>query len=232
MHRPMGRPMRRPGQRMPTPGPGAIAHGTDAGPDPGAGRQRPVTLNSATTRRNQAPPVRMARRLVRRGRRRRCWPFARGNRPWQRAPGARWISTPGFTLVELLISVAVVAILAAIAYPGYQQQIRESRRVAMQSELMRLAQFMERLHSERGCYDAGDAATCGDGEPTLSVTSRYYRVEFSGQPTADSFELQADPIGAQAGDGLMRINHQGWRCWDQNADGDCDDPDESDWHRG
>ena len=64
-------------------------------------------------------------------------------------------SSRGFTLIELLIAVAIVGILAAIAYPSYLEQIRKTRRADAEAVLMQAAQFMERVYSEAGCYNPG-----------------------------------------------------------------------------
>ena len=69
-------------------------------------------------------------------------------------------ATTGFTLIELLIAVAIVGIIAGIAYPSYQDQIRKSRRAQGKTELLELAQFMERNFTITGRYnlDASGAA--------------------------------------------------------------------------
>jgi type IV pilus assembly protein PilE len=58
----------------------------------------------------------------------------------------------GFTLIELMITVVVVAILAAIAFPNYKEQIARSRRTEAQTILMAGQQWMERFYSENYCY--------------------------------------------------------------------------------
>ena len=59
----------------------------------------------------------------------------------------------GITLIELMIVVAVVGLLASIAYPSYQQQIIRTHRAESTGGLLELAQFMERLFSETGAYN-------------------------------------------------------------------------------
>jgi len=149
------------------------------------------------------------------------------------------LSAPeGFSLIELLVVVAVVGILAAVAYPSYQEQLASARRSDMKAELMRLAQYMERLYTEAGCYNPGDDNKCtsdSSGEPDIGTTSDYYSVAFTeDEPTATTFNLEATPKadGPQAGDGIMGINELGQRYWDENRNGTIDSPTEDDWERG
>jgi len=148
-------------------------------------------------------------------------------------------SMSGFTLIEVLVTVAIVGILAAIAYPSYTNQIAKARRAEIQGELIALAQFMERIYTETGCYNPGADMDCsaGAGEaPDISAADddlEHYSIAFSGAVTADRFLIQATPIrgAAQADDGLLQINHLGQRFWDENNDGDAEDAGEDDWER-
>lgn len=65
----------------------------------------------------------------------------------------------GFTLMELMITVAVVGILAAIAYPSFTEQIARSRRAEAQTVLLAGQQWMERFYSENFRYDQNSAGT-------------------------------------------------------------------------
>ena len=66
----------------------------------------------------------------------------------------------GFTLTELMITVAIVGILASIAYPSYQDSVRKSRRGDAKAALMENAGFMERYYSTNFRYTA-TAGTAG-----------------------------------------------------------------------
>jgi type IV pilus assembly protein PilE len=65
----------------------------------------------------------------------------------------------GFTLIELLVVVAIVGVLAKIAYPSYQDSMTKSRRADAKSALLELSVFMERYYTTKGCYNTPDATT-------------------------------------------------------------------------
>ncbi len=143
----------------------------------------------------------------------------------------------GFTLVELLIAVAIVAILAAIAYPSYRNQIERSRRVDAQTVLMQAAQFMERIYTENGCYNPD--ASCA-GTATTGVTMPYSKSPIDGNEAyyaiavtalaRNSFELRATPQGSEAGAGLLEMTDTGERRWDRDRNGTID-AGEDNWDR-
>ncbi|WP_372878513.1 type IV pilin protein [Spongiibacter marinus] len=110
----------------------------------------------------------------------------------------------GFTLIELMITVAIVAILASIAYPSYQEQVAKSRRNEAANALMIGAQALERYYSSNGRY----TTTAGGSDLPAVFPSRvpenggtYYTISADGSPTANSFTLIAKRSGAMSGDG-------------------------------
>lgn len=112
----------------------------------------------------------------------------------------------GFTLIELMIVVVVVGLLAAIAYPGYQQYVKRGRRADAKAALTEMAQFMERYYSENNSYGAASlpvtvspregtavynikfGSSCTDGSTSVSTS-----------PQANCFLVQAIPVA----NGLM-----------------------------
>ena len=73
----------------------------------------------------------------------------------------------GFTLIELMITVAVIGILSAVALPSYQSYMERSRRADGRAALLRAAQWMERAASVRGQYPTAaqfNAAGLGTSE--------------------------------------------------------------------
>jgi len=149
----------------------------------------------------------------------------------------------GFTLIELMITVAVVAILASIAYPSYQAQLRTSRRADAQASLMELQNFMERYFTENNCYESKGAdnscASTGDNsDPNLPFTASprsgtaYYNLSLAAA-TPTTYTLRATPVagGPQAGDGMLELDQTGARRWDKNDDGDFSDTGETTWEK-
>lgn len=122
----------------------------------------------------------------------------------------------GFTLIELMIVVAVMGILASIAYPSYQDSVRKSRRADARAVLLEAAQFMERRYTEdlTGGYPAIDLDTVGLGKSPKDGTTLYYDVTVavttvSGRGVA--FALSAVPSGAQSSDvcGTLTLTNAG-----------------------
>ena len=77
----------------------------------------------------------------------------------------------GFTLIELMVTVVIIGILAAIAYPSYLNQIRQTRRTEGKATLLDTAQRLERCFTRYSSYNAGDCdvatdLTDGDGITT------------------------------------------------------------------
>lgn len=134
----------------------------------------------------------------------------------------------GFTLIELLIAVAIVGILAAIAYPSYRDQILKTRRADAKAVLMQAAQFMERIHSETGCYNPGPDYDCletGDNaavipfdkSPIDGDDTHFEIGVVAGSLGANTYNLYAAPTASAADAGCLQINDTGTRYWDADA---------------
>ena len=128
----------------------------------------------------------------------------------------------GITLLELMIVVVVVGILAAVAYPSYQDQVRKTRRADGKSALLNTAQALERCYTRFAAYNN---AGCGVAFPIVSPDG-HYSVTAVGGVTAAAFTLAAAPQGAQVEDvdcGILRLTSTGLQgSQDANADvGNC-----------
>lgn len=138
----------------------------------------------------------------------------------------------GFTLTELMIALAIIAILGAIAIPTYNNfQVRSHRTQAM-ADLAACAQALERHYTVNFSYQSAaadpsqipgppDADLCAQTSPG-SGTARY---DISLREAGDStFRLRATPVagGSQVGDGALELLADGTRHWyrdDDNASG-------------
>jgi len=116
----------------------------------------------------------------------------------------------GFTLIELMVTVVIVGILAAVAYPSYMNYMKKGRRAAAQAHLMDIAQRQQEYLLDARAY-ASTLATLGVTTP--ADVASYYTVAdpviVAGPPSA--FTVSAVPIAgkAQAGDGTLSINSSG-----------------------
>ncbi len=131
----------------------------------------------------------------------------------------------GFTLIELMIVVAVVGILAAIALPSYRSYIIRAARVEAQAEMLELAGLQEKIFlnsnayafSVSAAYDGTSAGGLGRASGT-SKDGKYALTLVDGTGTAmaapaQTYVLLATPVagGTQAGDGTISVTESGRR---------------------
>ncbi len=132
----------------------------------------------------------------------------------------------GFTLIELMITVAIIGILVAIAVPSYSAYLKDSRRTDAIVMLLEVAGEQERFYSENNEY-AETMADLGYGTGTqnsFASPDGHYNVTVSAR-TERTYTLTAAPVagGAQAGDecgnflvtstGGKSVTGSGTNCW-------------------
>lgn len=124
----------------------------------------------------------------------------------------------GFTLIEMMITVAIVGILAAIAYPSYRDQVIKSNRTEGKVALQQAAVNLEKCYTRTMSY-AG--AACA---PAAATEGGRYAVKVEAGATgvlATSYKLTATPQGPQADDkcGALTLTDAGVKgaaaanCW-------------------
>lgn len=138
----------------------------------------------------------------------------------------------GFTLIELMIVIVIVAVLVSIALPSYNRYVVRSYRNTAQSDLMGFAQAMEKQYALNFTYEAA-GAIYPDESPLDGDDKRYDLDIIVTELSTTTFLLEALPKvgGTQENDGRLRINHLGQRWWDKDGDGDPNEPGERDWNR-
>jgi type IV pilus assembly protein PilE len=105
----------------------------------------------------------------------------------------------GFTLIELMVVVAIVAIIVAIALPSYQEQVRKSRRADAARAVGQMQLDFERWRAENPSYADCTGVGCGSGKYPSAPSSDFYTTTPSGA-TATEYIITAAPTGVQAGD--------------------------------
>ncbi|HNS93334.1 MAG TPA: type IV pilin protein [Thauera sp.] len=143
----------------------------------------------------------------------------------------------GFTLVELMITVAILGILASIAYPGYRDYVIRANRADARAALVENAQFLERNFTVANSYrdtttpdtdpdnEGGFVSTAGQ-LPRLrspATGAARYEITIAFNNGGRGFTLSAAPTGTMAGDpcGTLTLTHTGVRgaagavatCW-------------------
>ncbi|AMO69385.1 type IV pilus assembly protein PilE [gamma proteobacterium BDW918] len=130
----------------------------------------------------------------------------------------------GFTLIELMITVAIIAIISMIAMPSYRDYVERANRSAATSYLLEVANLQERRFLDARAY-AADMTALGASPPSEVATN--YTVTTAGDNTTapPSYTITATPksSGTQSGDscGTLTLNSQGEkghasgasRCW-------------------
>ncbi|MBH0095157.1 prepilin-type N-terminal cleavage/methylation domain-containing protein [Psychrobacter sp. NZS113] len=121
-------------------------------------------------------------------------------------------SQQGITLVEIMIVVAIIGVLAAIAYPGYQSYIIKSKRTDMMSEMQNIATQIQTNKLSQGSYSNDLVTGLGGNYPAQGTT--LYQVTFTPDPLTSNWTIIATPeAGAQiATDGTLSLDYQGTKC--------------------
>ncbi|PWK50919.1 type IV pilin protein [Pleionea mediterranea] len=124
----------------------------------------------------------------------------------------------GFTLVELMIVVAIIGLVAAIAYPSYEAYIVRSKRADGMAAMLNAVSAMERHRAVNMRYTGAAADTTFEKDIPVGEANPYYELSL-GTVTASTYIIRATPQNSMTGkDGALSINQAGVKTWtDKNG---------------
>lgn len=120
---------------------------------------------------------------------------------------AQYSGSAGFTLIEVLVAMVIIAILAAIAIPNYTQYVLRGHRSEARATLLQAAQWMERFRTQNGTYSgAALPGTLNKSPPSGTVR---YNITVT-TPAANRYELTATPVATDQC-GALTLDQSGAR---------------------
>lgn len=126
----------------------------------------------------------------------------------------------GFTLIELMIVVAIIGLIVGIAFPAYQDQIRTTRRADAMASAMTISNAMEKHFTETGSYDNVPASL--ERDLPWDGAGKFYTVDIT-PDGKNGFDITISPIAgtSQENDGDITLTSTGKKGWTGSDTGEC-----------
>ena len=118
-------------------------------------------------------------------------------------------SRRGFTLIELMITVAIVAVLAAVVYPSYTSHVRKSNRTAGQAQMLDIANREQQFLLANRSYASKTQLTSAGYVLPSQLTNLYTWDVTVGTSAVPTFTVTFTGIGTQASDGALTYTSEG-----------------------
>lgn len=120
----------------------------------------------------------------------------------------RWRPASGFTLVELMIVIVIVAVLAGIALPAYRDQVIRGHRAAAKAELLEITNRQQQYLLANRTY-ATDLTTLSYTTPADLSDKYTFSLSSVNNTGVPYFQVTADSINTQAVDGDLTLDSEG-----------------------
>ena len=112
----------------------------------------------------------------------------------------------GFTLIELMIVVAIIGILAAVALPSYRESVRRGDRASARAAMLEAQQFMERFYATNDKYTSAVLPN-----RLLAVPAQSVKYNLTVTSTVNTYTVTAAPVSTDAKCGDLKLNNLGQR---------------------
>jgi len=121
----------------------------------------------------------------------------------------RKVGQKGFTLIELMIVVAIIGILAAVAYPSYTSYVKKGLRRSAQAQMMDIANRQQQFLLANRAYASYSAITSSGYSLPTELSAKYTPSITVGSSTVPSFTVTFTATGTQTSDGNLTLNSEG-----------------------